>query len=318
MNRLRESNNLNATTRWQLASAYSLAGLNDVAGEMFADSSFDVDDYTSAGNTFGSRLRDKAIILNSLVQLGEIQQAKDIADEVSAALSTDKWHSTQSVAYSLLAMSKFVGDDSIDSAFSFERLIGSGTSTEVKSELPLYSEKLTTFPLSGDKIKLKNTSERTLYANLLVEGMPKAGKEKAISKGLTLSVRYSDMDGNNVKFSRLAQGTDFVAKVTVKNVTKAKLENIALTHVIPSGWEIHNQRMDGQDTLPEGVDYQDIRDDRILTYFGLKVGEEKSIKVMLNATYLGKYYLPSVSSEAMYDATKQARSKGEWVEVFKQ
>lgn len=318
MNRLRESDKLNATTRWQLAAAYSLAGLNDVAGEMFSASSFEVDDYVSAGNTFGSRLRDKAIILNSLVQLGELQQAKQIADDVSASLSADKWHSTQSVAYSLLAMSKFVGDDSVNAAFSFERLIANGAVTDIKSKTPLYSEKLISFPLSGARIKLKNTSERTLYANILVEGMPRAGEEKASSKGLTLSVSYSGVQGNNLNFSRLIQGTDFVAKVTVKNVTQAKLDNIALTQVVPSGWEIHNQRMDGQDTLPEGVDYQDIRDDRVYTYFGLKPGEERTFKTMLNATYLGKYYLPSVSAEAMYDATKQARSKGEWVEVFKQ
>lgn len=318
MNRLRESNKLNATTRWQLAAAYSLAGLNDVAGELFASSSFDVDDYISVGNTFGSKLRDKAIILSSLVQLGELQQAKEIADEISKALSADKWHSTQSVAYSLLAMSKFVGDDSVSSAFSFERLIGSGAMTSVNSDTPLYSQKLSSFPLKGEKIKLKNTSERTLYANILVVGMPKAGEEKASSNGLTLSVDYADMQGSNLRFSRLLQGTDFVAKVTVKNVTQAKLENIALTQVVPSGWEIHNQRMDGQDTLPEGIDYQDIRDDRVNTYFSLKPGEEKTFKTMLNATYLGKYYLPSVSAEAMYDANKQARSKGEWVEVFKQ
>lgn len=318
MNRLRESGNLNATARWQLASAYSLAGLNDVAQEMFADTSFDVDDYVTAGNTFGSRLRDKAIILNSLVQLNQFEDAKEIADDISKALSADKWYSTQSVAYSLLAMSKFVGDDTVNSAFSFEQLVGSGAAIVVESKKPLYTHKLASFPLSGEKIKLKNTSERTLYANVLVEGMPKAGKERASSKGLSLAVRYSDMQGNNLNFSRLVQGTDFVAKVEIKNLTDDKLENIALTQIVPSGWEIHNQRMDDADSISEDMDYQDIRDDRVYTYFGLKAGEEKTFTLMLNATYLGKYYLPSVSAEAMYDATRQARTKGEWVEVFKQ
>jgi len=30
----------------------------------------------------------------------------------------------------------------------------------------------------------------------------------------------------------------------------------------------------------------------------------------------GRFYLPSTSVEAMYDATKNARTKGQWVEVF--
>jgi transposase len=35
----------------------------------------------------------------------------------------------------------------------------------------------------------------------------------------------------------------------------------------------------------------------------------------LNAAYLGRYYLPGASIEAMYDATKQARLRGQWIEV---
>jgi len=35
----------------------------------------------------------------------------------------------------------------------------------------------------------------------------------------------------------------------------------------------------------------------------------------LNAAYLGRYYLPGASVEAMYEATKQARLGGTWVEV---
>ena len=44
-------------------------------------------------------------------------------------------------------------------------------------------------------------------------------------------------------------------------------------------------------------------------------GETIRFVTRLNAAYLGRYYLPSVSVEAMYDATKNARSKGQWVQV---
>ena len=51
--------------------------------------------------------------------------------------------------------------------------------------------------------------------------------------------------------------------------------------------------------------------------FELKAGENKTFKTLLNATYLGKYYLPAVSVEAMYNASQHARVKGQWVEVTK-
>jgi uncharacterized protein YfaS (alpha-2-macroglobulin family) len=56
----------------------------------------------------------------------------------------------------------------------------------------------------------------------------------------------------------------------------------------------------------------DIRDDRVLQYFSLRRGETIRFQTRLNAAYLGRYYLPSVLVEAMYDATKQARTAGQW------
>lgn len=318
MNRLREANNLSSTARWQLAAAYSLAGINDAAKELVADDKFDIDDYLSEGVTFGSRLRDKAIILNSLVLLGQKEEAKDFADDLSKALSADKWHSTQSVAFSLLAMARFIGDESVNGAYTFEQRVGSGAMLAVTSSTPIHTAKLEKFPLSGEAVKVRNTSDRTLYASILVQGVPKAGTEKASANGLDLKVRYNDMQGDSVDVTKMNQSSDLVATLTVSNRTDRNIENVALTHILPSGWEIHNSRLDeGKPKQSSDIDYQDIRDDRVYTYFGLKPGEEKTFTTLLNATYLGRYYLPSVSVEAMYDASKQARIKGQWVEVIK-
>jgi len=37
--------------------------------------------------------------------------------------------------------------------------------------------------------------------------------------------------------------------------------------------------------------------------------------VDLNASFAGRFYLPAWTVEAMYDGRRQARSKGQWVEV---
>ena len=52
-----------------------------------------------------------------------------------------------------------------------------------------------------------------------------------------------------------------------------------------------------------------------LSYFDLKKGERKTFVVLLNASYLGKYYLPTVYCEEMYDNNISARKAGKWVEV---
>ena len=61
--------------------------------------------------------------------------------------------------------------------------------------------------------------------------------------------------------------------------------------------------------------YEDIRDDRVYTYFDLGKNQTVTYKVILNAAYLGKYYLPLLYAEAMYDNSVTSRLPGRWVEV---
>jgi alpha-2-macroglobulin len=61
--------------------------------------------------------------------------------------------------------------------------------------------------------------------------------------------------------------------------------------------------------------YKDIRDDRVYTYFDLKAGEKKQFTVLLNASYMGTYYLPALQAEAMYDNSIYAGVIGQWVKV---
>jgi uncharacterized protein YfaS (alpha-2-macroglobulin family) len=63
--------------------------------------------------------------------------------------------------------------------------------------------------------------------------------------------------------------------------------------------------------------YIDVRDDRVYTYFNIEETKTRTYNVLLNAAYLGRYYLPAVSCEAMYDNTIQAFLPGKWVEVVK-
>ena len=93
---------------------------------------------------------------------------------------------------------------------------------------------------------------------------------------------------------------------------------MALTQIFPSGWEIHNNRMDEESLITSVAQYQDIRDDRVYSYYTLGPNESKSFKIKLNATYLGKFYLPSVYSEAMYDHSISAKIGGSWVYVVKE
>jgi alpha-2-macroglobulin len=332
MNRLRERQQLTTTARWMLAASYKLAGLTDAAEQMAKGASRAPESYNNRDRIFGSDLRDRAIVLNALVTLGRTQDAQAMADELSRSLIADQWYSTQSTAYALLAMSHYVGAGQL-SSFTFKSTVnGKATSTTVES--PLYSAPLAGFPDRGAPVRIDNTAKRRLFATLATRGVPAAGTDSSGNAGLALQVEYKDEEGRTLDVARLAQGSDLIARLTVSNTTAARIDNIALAQLVPAGWEIHNERLEGVDATGEreqseapkrwwlepsgsnvNVEHVDIRDDRIYRHFSLKPGERLVITTRLNAAYRGRFYLPSIAAEAMYDAALYAREKGQWVEV---
>jgi len=93
---------------------------------------------------------------------------------------------------------------------------------------------------------------------------------------------------------------------------------VALSQVIPSGWEIINERLTGAVVASQNAfDYNDIRDDKSIWYFNLHRGTSKTFKLKLRAAYEGQYTLPSISCEAMYDSLISAATASGKAEVTK-
>ena len=170
----------------------------------------------------------------------------------------------------------------------------------------------------ANSITLKNIKNNTVYVRVLNTGILPIGQEKAIQSDVSASIVFKNRKGSVINVSKISQGTEFIAEVTIKNQRNEHVENVALSQILPSGFEIVNTRFtDYGDATNNIADYIDIRDDRTNFYFGMKAGETKVFRILLNASYLGNYYLPGLQCEAMYDNTFLARTKGFWVEVVK-
>lgn len=317
MNRMREQSGLSTSARWRLAGAYVLIGRPEVAQKLINNVGIDIPDYTELSYTFGSSLRDEAMILEVLALMNNKSKGGMLAKGIAEAMNNDRWMSTQTTAYALIAMSKFVGVSATDKTMHFTYNLNGGAGNSKNTQAPIFSDKLDV-KSEESVLKVKNLGTGLLYAKLIVEGIPVAGDEKAAANNMSVSVDYIDMDGNAIDPTVLEQGTDFVAQVKVTNPgTRGYLKEMTLNQIFPSGWEIHNTRMQNFTSAVSAgsFDYQDIRDDRVYTYYSLGKGSSKTFRIQLNATYQGKFYLPTVESEAMYDNTINARTPGKWVEV---
>jgi hypothetical protein len=169
----------------------------------------------------------------------------------------------------------------------------------------------------NNSIIVENTSEKPLYVTLTRKGIPLVSDMAREDKGLVMKIDYVDMELNPVNQKNLQQSSDFMMVVKVTNNTFSQVDNIALTQMVPSGWEIQNTRMFEADygIRESSYDYRDFRDDRVNTYFSLTQGQTKTFVLILNAAYKGEFYQPSVWCEAMYTANCYSRFPGNKVRV---
>jgi uncharacterized protein YfaS (alpha-2-macroglobulin family) len=320
MNRLREENNLSSTAAWMLASGYAKSGQMDAAKKLIANLSTAVKPYRELGYSFGTDVRDKALILETLVLLNEKEKGFQVLKEISAALGNQGyWMSTQETAMCLRAVGAYAGMEK-RGELKFSYSINNGKTIKASTGLPIAQVEIPVSGVTSGNLVVESESKGVLFTRLITVGTPARGEEENASENLNLSVRYTDTKGGDIDPSALTQGTEFLAEVSVTHTgVRSSYENLALSQVFPSGWEINNLRLeDAEEFVKSGsFQYQDIRDDRVFTYFDLPRNQTKTFRVLLTATYGGKYYLPAVSCEAMYDRSIYARKKGQDVEVLK-
>lgn len=322
MNRLKESRDLTPEAKFRLAAAYALAGKKEVARSLISglDLALPNRSYSYYSYCYGSRVRDQAMVLETMILLEDNTNAFKILKEISEKLNSQYWMSTQTTAYALLAASQYAKNFAASGAMTYTYSINGSTDKKVSSTLPVSQVDLGIKNMAPGKVRIKNESNGVLYVKVTLEGVPATGDTESKDENLRMNISYTDMSGNTIDVSKLEQGTDFMAVVTVTNPSSSlTYRDMALSQIFPSGWEIHNTRMDGGPSAhkQDVPTYQDIRDDRVYTYFHIYRSSTKTYKVKLNASYLGKFYLPTVYCEAMYDNTISSRKAGKWVEVVK-
>ncbi len=317
MNRLREFTEISNEAKWRLAAAYALAGQKEASEAISKTANIEFRAPRYNYYTYGSINRNRAMALETMV-ITKDKRVRDVSVTIAKELSKDRWMSTQTTAYSLLAMAKMVEANGGKSVKLNYAINGKTEAIDTKSAI---AQREIDVNEGSNTLMFKNNQDNVVYVRVLNSGKLPLGQELREQRGLSVSVVYKDLKGNRIDVSKLQQGQDFVATVKVSNMKNDNVNDVALTQIFPSGWEIVNTRFtDFGSSTTSQARFTDIRDDRVNFYFNLnKKGKygTKTFNVMLNAAYLGTYYLPGVQAEAMYDNEFLVRNKGRWIEVVK-
>ncbi|MBS1745297.1 MAG: hypothetical protein JST21_03905 [Bacteroidetes bacterium] len=319
MNRLKEWKFLTPEGKWRLAAAYQLIGQQKIALQLISGLSYTFPERKFPGYTYGSDLRDQAMVLETLVLMKRNAEADQLVKTIAAKLSQENWYSTQTTAYSLIAVAEYAGSNK-----SGQKIIATGKSAGKDINLNTSSVVVqNTLQWQSNKadVQLQNKGNNVLFVRVINEGKPVSGENISFTNNpdlLRVNVSFVNANNNLVNIDSAKQGTDFVAKVVVTNPGKRDAySNLALSEIFPSGWEILNTRLYNSEGSFQSSpsDYMDIRDDRVYYYFGLKQFETKTFYVQLNAAYPGEFYWPGIYCTAMYDNTISGGVKGKWVKV---
>jgi uncharacterized protein YfaS (alpha-2-macroglobulin family) len=318
MNRLREKTDLDAETRWRLAGAYMLAGQPEAAQSLLKNAVFTSRNSREFGNTFGSELRDRAMILEVQALRGDLTDGLANYRTIASALASDRWISTQETAFSLLALARFsakAGSDPLACSISVNgKPLALPSGKHRSLVLPLENA----IAEAGGTIQISSTGKSMLFASINTKGQPPVEPRGASASNIELAVVYYSKGEDQPDPDNLRQGDDVIVEVTVKNPGKrGDYEELALSAVFPTGWEVLNPRLvhDGFTRPADVPEYQDQRDNRINTYFDLPAGKEKVFRFLVTATHRGRFFFSPVSVSAMYDGSVTAQSDSRWIEV---
>ncbi len=327
MNRMKELSHLSVQARWRLAAAYALTGKKESANELLQVRGLDNGQEKNSYRIYGSFRRDEAMVLETLLLLDRDREAFEQAVRLSESLSEEHYFSTQSTAFALMAMGKLAGK--VSGAIRVDWELDGKKQQEIRTKAAVSQIGL---PAKTGNLLLKNSGDGLLYASIITHRQLLTDTLGTVSEGLKMEVAYRLVGGEVADITTLRQGEEVEVFVTLTNTSLTKdYRDLALTHMVPSGWEIYNERFitsvgNSEEAAPENpaaagrrqpYTYQDIRDDRILTYFNLERGESVCFSIRLQATYAGRYVLPAIQCEAMYDPGVRARTAAGITEVIR-
>lgn len=301
-------NTLSTEAKWQLAAAYKLAGVEDTAKQIASKISIEPDSKYSF-YTYGSLVRDEAIIANAYKQIYGTNN-EELLQKISDTLLSKDYLSTQSTGYALYALAMGANLENMNENFMDATLkIDDQAYTINQNQMQIFS-------FNDEKAIV--SANKDIFVSFGVEGV-KASENSVFSNKISLDRAFYDEKGNKISPSEIGSGQTFYMRISVSlNEGANYVSNIALTQILPSGWEVSNTLLD--DNTPSFIknsnyDFIDVRDDKIMWFFGLNKNRTHHFYIKLNAITPGSYTLSGAYAEAMYDDTYRALSESEKVVV---
>ncbi|MCD4680126.1 MAG: hypothetical protein K8S00_07045 [Bacteroidales bacterium] len=307
-------NLLSVDSRYMLAATYALIGDKYSYQAIIPASYGSKESKRTRGGCFNSAIREKAISLYTLLEADpDNGQIGFIAKSLSEELKRKKWLPTQEKSFSLLSLGKLAKKASEENVVASIKINGENIADFTGKTLKLVND------LNNKSVEITTAGSGRLYYFYEVEGISKSGKYKEGDSHLRVRKYFYDRFGNALTSDNFAQNDLVIVKVSIQSLDDTKVENVAITDILPACFEIENPRV----TISRGMDwiknkshpdYMDIRDDRI-SFFCDATLRPKNFYYMIRVVSKGSFRMGPVGADAMYDGQYHSYSGGRTVNV---
>jgi uncharacterized protein YfaS (alpha-2-macroglobulin family) len=144
------------------------------------------------------------------------------------------------------------------------------------------------------------------YYQTISTGFETAMPTRKISGGMEIYREYRD--GKGKVLNSVAMGEPVTVVIRFRSLSMRKITNVSIVDLLPGGFEVARSSIEpGQHTC--GCDYVDVREDRVLLYTTAGPGVSE-ISYQIKATNRGRFTVPPIFAESMYDRGIKARGLG--------
>lgn len=288
---------LSAESKYFLAASFALMGKWNAYYDIIPDRFNREIPERETGGSFDSEIRANALMLNILLEVEPASRQIPVMIKYLSGKMNDIY-STQETSFALLALGKAAkmksGSDVSLGIYADGKKLTDNVKNDASSAIPNYVK----------EVKIKTSGKGELYYSLTAEGVKK-GEVKATNSNLEVSRTYYDYrTGREIGDNNFYQGQLVKCKIRLKGKSMSA-ENIAVSDLLPSCFEIENARL-GFERLEQSsqnrmrINYMDIRDDRLVLFTAIQAGSVAEYEYLVRVVNKGKFQLPVIQAEAMY------------------
>jgi uncharacterized repeat protein (TIGR01451 family) len=314
-----------AENAYMLKAALFLAGDRRYEKDLKAVDASPISDQRLNTWSFYSDRRRRGLMLSTFFDLfGNDPAGEVLATRVAEGLvgQSSYWYNTQELVWGVTGLGKWVSAQLARSAVAGGTLTADGQTIKPRAGKHASNDKAWSVMRASEYGQLAldvPASAAGLWLVIDSDGVRPGGDYKVGGNGMAIHRIYRDRQGTPIDpaAGALKLGDLVFVDIELTNTSTVATQNVALVDRLPAGFEVENPRL-GRATSAEWMkdidmwtpEFQNLRDDHLEAFGSLPAKAAKHVIYTVRAVTSGKFTIPPIEAEAMYDATLWAREKG--------